>query len=168
MASRFGSGSGSGKRPKYVDRNAPTPSNEDLWDMRSLTTSSNPSTSLEGSKKPKKVRNPNRLGKEYMDATREYVLRYYRRRSLEMLNQEFLDNGFDGFVNLCTNLRQEITDILDESKLYNNWTNFFKHIHWLDEIVTQNTTNVVVGTFEVVHKKNLGQSQYDIELEDML
>ena len=73
-----------------------------------------------------------------------------------MLNQEFLDNGFDGIVNLCPDLGQEITDILDESELHNNWTNFFKHIWWLDEIVTRNTTNVVVGTFEVVHKKNSG------------
>ena len=70
-----------------------------------------------------------------------------------MLNREFLENGFDGFVNLCANLEQEITDSLDESKFYNDWTNFFKPIQWLDEIVTQNTINVVVGTFEVVHKR---------------
>ena len=44
-------------------------------------------------------------------------------------------------------------DKLDESELYNNRTNFFKHIQWLDEIVTWNTTNVVVETFEIVHKK---------------
>ena len=37
----------------------------------------------------------------------------------------------------------------------------------LDEIVTRNTTNVVVETFEVVHKKNPGQSQYNAELEDL-
>ena len=85
-----------------------------------------------------------------------------------MLNREFLNNGFDGFVNLCTNLGWEITDRLDESELYNNWTNFFEHIQWLDEIVTWNTTNIVVETFEVVHKKNLGESQYDTELEDLL
>ena len=85
-----------------------------------------------------------------------------------MLNREFLDNSFNGFENLCTDLGQEIMDKLDESELYNNWTDFFKHIQWLDEIVTRNTTNVVVETFEVVYKKNLGQSQYDIELEDLL
>ena len=71
-----------------------------------------------------------------------------------MLNRKFLDNGFDGFVNLCANLGREITDKLDESELYNNWSDFFEHIQWLDEIVTQNTTNVVIGNFEVVHKKN--------------
>ena len=85
-----------------------------------------------------------------------------------MLNWEFLDNGFDGFVNLCTNLGREITGKLDEFELYNNWTNFFEHIQWLDEIVTQNTTNVVMGTFEIVHKKNQGQSQCNTELEDLL
>ena len=85
-----------------------------------------------------------------------------------MLNWEFLDNGFNGFVNLCANLKWEITDRLDESELYNNWTDFFKHIQWLDEIVTRNTTNVVMGTFEFVYKKNLEQSQYDTELKDLL
>ena len=128
MASRSGSGSGSGKKLKYVDRNAPTPSSEDPWDKRLLSTSSNLSTSSGGSKKPKKARNPNQPGKKYRDATREYVLQYYKRRLLEMLNWEFLDNGFDGFVNLCANLGREITDRLDESKLYNNWTNFFEYI----------------------------------------
>ena len=53
-----------------------------------------------------------------------------------MLNGGFLDNGFDDFVNLCVDLLQEITDKLDESELYNNWTNLFEHIQWLDEIVT--------------------------------
>ena len=38
----------------------------------------------------------------------------------------------------------------------------------MDEIVAQNTTNVVVETFEVIHKKNPRQSQYDTELEDLL
>ena len=156
MAFGLGSESGSCKRPKYVDLDAATPSSKDPWDTRLLTTSSNPLTSSEGSKKPKKARNLNRRGKEYGDATREYVLRYHKRQSLEMLNREFLDNGFNGIVNLCANLGQEITDRLDESKLYNNWTHFFEHIHWLDEIVTWNTTNVVVETFEIVYKKNPG------------
>ena len=64
------------------------------------------------------------------------MLQYYKVRSLEMLNREFLDNGFDGFVNLYADLRREVTDRLDEFELYNNWTNFFEHIQWLDEIET--------------------------------
>ena len=56
------------------------------------------------------------------------MLQYYKVRLLEMLNREFLDNGFDGFVNLCADLGWKITDRLDESKLYNNLTDFFEHI----------------------------------------
>ena len=52
-------------------------------------------------------------------------------------------------------------------ELYNNWADYAEHIQWLDELVTRNTTNVVVGTFEVIHKKILGQG-YDSELEDLL
>ena len=33
---------------------------------------------------------------------------------------EFLDNSFDGFVNLCFNFGWEIMNRLDESELYNN------------------------------------------------
>ena len=154
MASGCGSGSKSSKRPKYINLDAPTLSSKDPWDTRSFAASSNPSTSSGGSKKPKKATNPNQLGKEYGYATWEYVLQYYKVRLLEMLNWEFLNNGFDGFVNLCAYLGREITDRLDESELYNNWIDFFKHIQWLDEIVTRNEINVFMGTFEVVHKKN--------------
>ena len=53
------------------------------------------------STKSKKARIPNRQGNEYGDATQDYVLQYYKVQSLKMLNREFLDNGFDRFVNLC-------------------------------------------------------------------
>ena len=42
MASRSGLGSGSWKRPKYVDLDTSNPSSEDLWDTRSYPISSNP------------------------------------------------------------------------------------------------------------------------------
>ena len=105
MASKSRLGSGLGKIPKYVDLDAPTPSNKDPWNTKLFLASSNPSTSSSGSKKPKKARNPTR--KEYEDAsytTWEYVLQYYKVRLLEMLNREFLDNGFDRFINMCANL----------------------------------------------------------------
>ena len=44
---------------------------------------------------------------------------------------------------------------------------YAEHIQWLDELVTRNTMNVVVGTFEVIHKKIPGQG-YNSELEDLL
>ena len=61
----------------------------------------------------------------------------------------------------------EITDKLEETELYNNWADYAKHIQWLDKLVTRNTTNVVMGTFEVIHKKIPGQG-YNLELEDLL
>ena len=78
--------SGSGMKSKYVDLDAPTLSSRDPWNTRFFPALSNLSTSLSGSKKPKKARNPNWPRKEYGDATREYVLQYYKVRSLEMLN----------------------------------------------------------------------------------
>ena len=41
-------------------------------------------------------------------------------RSLEMLHQEFLDGGVDGFVSMCADIGREITDKLEEMELYNN------------------------------------------------
>ena len=77
-----GSGSGSGKRPGYVDLDALNPSGEDLWDPRSVPAALHRSSGSSGSKKPKKGQNPNRPGKEYADAAREIVLHYYKVRSM--------------------------------------------------------------------------------------
>ena len=162
-----GSGSRSSKRLGYVDLNAPNPSSEDPWNTKLVPTASIQSSGSSRSKKPKKARNPNRLGKEYAGAVREIVLHYYKVRSLEMLHREFLDGGVDGFVSLCADIGHEITDKLEETELYNNWADYAEHIQWLDELVTRNTTNVVVGTFDVVHKK-IPRQGYNSELEDLL
>ena len=45
-----------------------------------------------------------------------------------MLHQEFLDGGVDGFVSMCANIGLEITDKLEETKLYNNWADHAEHI----------------------------------------
>ena len=73
-----GSGSGSGKRPGYVDLDAPNPSGEDLWDPRSIPAPSHRLSGSSRSKKPKKAQNPNHPGKEYADGAREIVLYYYK------------------------------------------------------------------------------------------
>ena len=65
----YGSGSGFGKRLGYINLDALNPSDEDSWDTRSLLAASIRSSRSSGSKKPKKAGNPNRLGKEYADAT---------------------------------------------------------------------------------------------------
>ena len=77
-----GLGSGSGKRPRYVDLDTPNPSGEDPWDPRLVPAASHRSSGLSRSKKPKKAQNPNHPGKEYADAAREIVLHYYKVRSM--------------------------------------------------------------------------------------
>ena len=77
-----------------------------------------------------------------------------------------MDVGVDGFLNLYANIGREITDKLEDTELYNNWTDYAEHIQWLDELVTRNTTNVVKGTFEVVHKK-IPEQGYNSEQEDL-
>ena len=118
MVSRLGSGSG--KRSGYVDLEAPNPSGEDPWDPRSVPAASHRSSGSSGKKKLKKAQNPNCPGKEYADAAREIVLHYCKVRSMQMLQREFLDGGVDGFLSLCTDIRREITDKLEETELYNN------------------------------------------------
>ena len=81
----FGSGSGSGKRPGYVDLDAPNPSGEDPWDPRSVPAALHRSSGSSGSKKLKKGQNPNRPRKDYADAAQEIVLHYYKVRSIQML-----------------------------------------------------------------------------------
>ena len=76
-----GLGSGSGKRPGYVELDALNPSVEDLWDTRSVLAALILSSGSSGSKKPKKARNPFCPGKEHADATREIILHYYKVRS---------------------------------------------------------------------------------------
>ena len=115
-----GSGSGSSKRHRYFDLDAPNPSSEDPWDTRLVPAALIPSSGSSGSKKPKKARNPNRPRKEYADAAQEIVLHYYKVRSLEMLHWEFLDGGVDGFVYVCVDIGREITDKLEQTELYNN------------------------------------------------
>ena len=101
-----GSGFGSGKRPGYVDLDAPYPFGEDPWNTRLVHAASIRSSGSSGSKMPKKARNPNRPKKEYADEAREIVLHYYKVQSLEMLHWEFLDGGVDGFVSLCIDIGQ--------------------------------------------------------------
>ena len=124
----FGSGFGFDKRLGYVDLNAPNPSGKDPWDPRSIPAVFHRSSGSSGSKKPKKAQNPNRPGKEYADATREIVPHYYKVRSMEMLQQEFLDGGVDGFLSLYADIGQEITDKLEDTELYNNWADYAEHI----------------------------------------
>ena len=118
MASR--SGSRSSKRLGYVDLDVPNPFREDPWDTRLVHAALIRSSESNGSKKPKKAKNPNRPRKEYADVAREIVLHYYKVRSLEMLHPELLDDGVDGFVSLCADIGREITNKLEETELYNN------------------------------------------------
>jgi hypothetical protein len=74
-------------------------------------------------------------------------------RSLGMLEWEFLNNGMDGYVELCKDLYQEFMSKFDAFEKFNNYLDYWKHVKWLDNILTTNMTNVVKGTFEVLYKK---------------
>ena len=87
---------------------------------------------------------------------------------MEMLQREFLDGSVDRFLSLCADIGREIIDKLEDTELkYNNWVDYAEHIQLLDKLVTRNTTNVVVGTFEVIHKK-IPRQGYNSKLEDLL
>ena len=58
-------------------------------------------------------------------------------------------------------------DKLEQTGLCNNWADYTKHIQWLDELVTRNMMNVVLGIFEVIHKK-IPRLGYNSELKDLL
>ena len=127
-----------------MNLDAPNPSGEDPWDPRSVLAASHRSSGSSGSKILKKGQNRNRPRKEYADVAREIVLYYYKVRSMHMLQREFLDAGIDGFLSLCVDIGREITNKLEDMELYNNWADCAEHIQWLDELVTRNTTNVVM------------------------
>jgi hypothetical protein len=87
-------------------------------------------------------------------------MRYYVHRDMGMLERTFLDNGLDGYVDLCKDLCKEFMEACDTSKKFNNYLDYWDHVKWLDTIITINTTNAVKGTFEVLYPKK-GDEEYD-------
>ena len=87
-------------------------------------------------------------------------MRYYAHKDMDMLERTFLDNGLDGYVDLCKDLCHKFMEACDTFEQFNNFLDYWNHVKWLDTIVTINTTNVVKGTFEVLYLKK-GDEEYD-------
>jgi hypothetical protein len=94
-------------------------------------------------------------------------MRYYVHRDMGMLERTFLDNGLDGYVDLCKDLCCEFMEACDTSEKYNNYLDYWDHVKWLDTIVTINTTNVVKGTFEVLYPEK-GDEEYNESKKELL
>jgi hypothetical protein len=94
-------------------------------------------------------------------------MRYYAHRDMDMLERSFLDNGLDGYVDLCKELCNEFMNACDTSEHCNNYLDYWDHVKWLDTVVTINTTNVVKGTFEVLYPKK-GDEEYDESKKQLL
>jgi hypothetical protein len=48
-------------------------------------------------------------------------MKYYAHKSTDMLEHTFLDNGMDGYVDLCKDLCRKFMKSFDESEKYNNY-----------------------------------------------
>jgi hypothetical protein len=69
-------------------------------------------------------KNPSYPLKEYMAFARPIVMRYYVHRDMGMLECTFLDNGLDGYVDLCKDLCREFMEACDTSEKYNNYLDY--------------------------------------------
>jgi hypothetical protein len=103
----------------------------------------------------------------YTAFVRPVAMRYYAHRDMDMLEHSFLDNGLDGYVDLCKELCNEFMNACDTSEHCNNYLDYWDHVKWLDTVVTINTTNVVKGTFEVLYPKK-GDEEYDESKKQLL
>jgi hypothetical protein len=105
-------------------------------------------------------KNPGYPPRGYTAFARPVAMRYYAHRDMDMLERTFLDNGLDGYVDLCKDLCHEFMEACDTSEQFNNYLDYWDYVKWLDTIVTINTTNFVKGTFEVLYPKK-GDEEYD-------
>jgi hypothetical protein len=103
-------------------------------------------------------KNPNWLSREYIQFSNPIAMKYYAHMSLRMLEQEFLDNGMDGYMELCKDLCWEFMDKYHVSEKFNNYLDYWDHAKWLDNIVIIGTTNVVKRTLRFYTRKKMGKS----------
>jgi hypothetical protein len=89
-------------------------------------------------------------------------MKYYAHMSMDMLEYKFLNNGLDGYMELCKDLCREFMKAFDESEKFNNYLEYWDHVKWLDH-----TNNVVKGTFEVLCWKKRDE-EYNKSKKDLL
>jgi hypothetical protein len=63
--------------------------------------------------------------RDYTGFARPVAMKYYAHRSMDMLEHNFLDNGMDGYVELCKDLCCEFIKSFDEFKKYNNYLDYW-------------------------------------------
>jgi hypothetical protein len=139
-----------------------------LSDSGTGSSSGGPSSSQKKSKRADaNEKNPGYLPRGYTVFVRLYAMRYYAHRDMDMLERTFLDNGLDGYVALCKELCCEFMKACDTSEQFNNYLDYWRHVKWLDTVVTIYTTNVVKGTFAVLYPKK-GDEEYDESKKQLL
>ena len=151
---------GSGKRPMYVDLDAP-----DAVDPMSCVTphgssGSTPSSSSKGKKKksiPAHEKDDGYPPLEYTHFIRKVAVEYYKARTIRMLKAMYLDHGEDGIYNLQRDLEREFWSALEGSEMYMDCkTKYFHSPKWLTQQVSSATTNVI-HVFESHVKKPQGE-----------
>jgi hypothetical protein len=112
----------SGKRPLYHDLDAPIGTDIVMQNSTISQSDSAPSSSSK-SKKKKKSAHERDCGyppKEYATFVKEVALNYYRVRTLDMLNREYLEKGPTGIMCLQADVEHEIWQALESSQKYND------------------------------------------------
>jgi hypothetical protein len=121
-----GGGQSGGKRPMYEGLDAPE-STDWLTLLDSGTGSSlgGPSSSQKRSKHADvNEKNPGYPLRRYTAFARPVAMRYYAHRDMDMLERTFLDNGLDGYVDLCKDLCREFMEACDTSEQFNNYLDY--------------------------------------------
>ena len=98
---------------------------------------SKPSSST--SKRRKTSANPDMLGREFLVKSREIVVFFYENQTLNSLRRLYKEGFHKSSDDLCNKLERRF----EESKAFNNYTNYWLHQEWLDRQVTALTTNIV-------------------------
>ena len=158
----------SGKRPAYVDLDAP----EEAVQQTSTTpsqTGSNPSSSSSGKKGRKRAseRDADYPPITYTNFIREKALEFYRIRTRDMLERTYFTGDVHGVGKLQDELYRYFSRALEGHEVYNDCNStYFHYNNWLEQQITTNTTNIV-QTFECVHKKPK-DGEYSEEQKELL
>jgi hypothetical protein len=96
-----------------------------LSDSGTGSGSGGPSLSQKQSKRADaNEKNPGYPPREYMVFARPVAMRFYAHRDMDMLERTFLDNGLDGYVDLCKDLCREFMEACDTSEQFNNYLDY--------------------------------------------
>jgi hypothetical protein len=96
-----------------------------LSDSGTGSDSRGPSSSQKRSKRAvANEKNPGYPPREYIAFARPVAMRYYAHRDMGMLERTFLDNGLDGYMDLCKDLYKEFMEACNTSEKFNNYLDY--------------------------------------------